>query len=319
MLLLGGPGAGKGTQARFLARILGVPHVASGEILREHGRHGTPLGNAARAYMDRGDLVPDRLVIDMIVERLDRSDAERGALLDGFPRTLAQAEALDRRLSERSEAVRAAVYLEVSKDVLIARLAGRWLCSSCQAVYHEGTTPAAADGVCSACGDRLYQRPDDRRSVVEKRVEVYFRETLPMIEHYAARGLLRRIDGERSVEEVRAALAASLGGVVRGRRRARWHVFVAHPDAGEGPGLWPDRTLCGKYVAGPTERETGSLDDFRTDPCRRCRHALRVRQGASSQPSPTGAPATSGGSCRAALPSPNLPPPHRARADRAER
>ena len=191
VLLLGPPGAGKGTQARFLGEVLGIPHVASGDLLREHRRRNTPLGSAAQAYMDRGDLVPDQLVIDIVMERLKRSDAGPGALLDGFPRTRAQAQVLDKSLEAQGEGVRAALYLEVPKAVLLERLAGRWLCGSCQATYpaHSSTPPTA--GVCTACGDQLYQRPDDRPDVVENRVEVYLRETLPVIEHYAAPGLLQ--------------------------------------------------------------------------------------------------------------------------------
>jgi adenylate kinase len=288
ILLLGGPGAGKGTQARFLGEVLGVPHVASGDLLREHRRRGTALGRAAEAYMDRGDLVPDELVIDMIMERLERADARRGALLDGFPRTRAQAEVLDHRLGLRGEAVRAALYLDVPKDVLVARLAGRWLCGTCQASYPGSSTVPPTDGACAACGDRLYQRPDDRPEVVEKRIEVYLRETLPVIDYYAARGLLRRIDGARPIEDVRAALCIALGGVVRGRRRNRWHLFVNRlSGTGARTVRWLGRTLCGKYVERFPARETGSEEAFRANPCRRCRRALRARQGPRLAPSPS--------------------------------
>jgi adenylate kinase len=206
VLLLGAPGAGKGTQARFLAEELGVPHVASGDLLREHRRRGTALGRAAREYMDRGDLVPDGLVVDMIAERLDAPDAAGGALLDGFPRTLPQARALDARLAERGGRVHTAIYLEVPTDVLVDRLAGRWMCRNCQTTFHEMFNPPPVAGLCDTCGGELYQRPDDRREVVAHRVAVYLRDTLPVIERYANQGILQRVDGNQSIEAVKAAL-----------------------------------------------------------------------------------------------------------------
>src|SRR5579859_6690941 len=206
VLLLGAPGAGKGTQARFLAETLGVPHVASGDLLREHRQRGTELGRAAQEYMDRGDLVPDALVVDMIVDRLDQPDAARGALLDGFPRTLPQAEALERRLSQRSSKVRIAIYVDVPTDVLVERLAGRWMCRVCQASYHEIFAAPKSDGVCDSCSGELYQRADDKREVVANRVAVYLRDTLPVVEHYDAIRVLQRIDGNQSIDAVKAAL-----------------------------------------------------------------------------------------------------------------
>jgi adenylate kinase len=202
VLLLGAPGAGKGTQARFLATQLGVPHIASGDLLREHRQQGTPLGRAAQSYMDRGDLVPDELVVDMIAERLDRPDAVGGALIDGFPRTLPQAQALEARL----EAPVRAVYIDVPTDVLVERLAGRWICRKCQQTFHTLFNPPATAGVCDACGGELYQRTDDRREVVANRVAVYLRDTLPVVERYESQGVLRRIDGNQPIEQVRAAL-----------------------------------------------------------------------------------------------------------------
>jgi adenylate kinase len=206
VLLLGAPGAGKGTQARLLAEALGVPHVASGDLLREHRRRGTKLGRTAQEYMDRGDLVPDALVVDMIVDRLNLPDATAGVLLDGFPRTVAQAEALDECLVERGGRVRWAIYVEVPTDVLVERLAGRWLCQACQASYHEIFNPPAAAGTCDTCGEPLYQRPDDRREVVANRINVYLRDTLPVVERYAANHVLHRVDGNQSIDAVRSAL-----------------------------------------------------------------------------------------------------------------
>ncbi|MBV9329821.1 MAG: adenylate kinase [Chloroflexi bacterium] len=211
VLLLGAPGAGKGTQARFLADTLGIPHVASGELLREHRAMGTDLGVLAQEYMDRGDLVPDAVVVDMIADRLDEPDAEHGALLDGFPRTLAQAEALERRLADRGGEVRTAIYVEVPTDVLIERLAGRWMCRVCQTAYHEVFNRPTVAGVCGACGGELYQRPDDKREVVSNRVAVYLRDTHPVVERYARAGVLKRVDGNQSIEAVKDALLEAVG------------------------------------------------------------------------------------------------------------
>ncbi len=210
VLLLGAPGAGKGTQARFLAETLGVPHVASGELLREHRARGTALGRSAQEYMDRGDLVPDGVVVDMIAHRLNQADAGHGALLDGFPRTLPQARALEKRLAERGGKVLMAIYVEVPTDVLVERLGGRWMCRVCQMAYHQVFNPPAVAGVCSACGGELYQRADDKRDVVSNRVTVYVRDTLPVIEHYAAAGVLRRVDGDQSIEDVKDALLQAI-------------------------------------------------------------------------------------------------------------
>jgi len=210
ILLLGAPGAGKGTHARALSEMLRVPHVASGDLLREHREQGTELGRAAQSFMDRGDLVPDDLVVDMIVERLDSADAAHGALLDGFPRTLAQAKALEERLANRGGRVRAAVYVEVPMQVLIERLAGRWLCRECQATFHSTFKPPQQIDRCDLCRGELYQRADDRREAVENRIEVYVRDTLPVVERYSAQGLLVRIDGNRPIAAVQAALRDAL-------------------------------------------------------------------------------------------------------------
>jgi adenylate kinase len=206
ILLLGAPGAGKGTQARFLAESLGIPMVASGDLLREHRQRGTELGRTAQEFMDRGDLVPDVLVVDMIAERLDRPDATAGALLDGFPRTIPQNEALRTRLAERGSDVSAAVYVDVPTDVLVDRLAGRWMCRDCQRSYHQLFNPTRDATRCDACGGELYQRPDDKREVVRNRVDVYLRDTLPIVHQYEQLGLLRRVDGNQPIAQVKDAL-----------------------------------------------------------------------------------------------------------------
>ena len=213
ILLLGAPGAGKGTQARFLSATLGVPMVASGDLLREHRQKGTDLGRAAQEFMDRGDLVPDELVVEMIVHRLDAPDAMAGVLLDGFPRNVAQADALESRLAERGGAIRVAVYVDVPTNVLIERLAGRWMCRGCQASFHEIFNPPAVAGSCDTCGGELYQRADDKREVVTNRVAVYLRDTLPVVECYERRGILRRIDGNQSIAAVKQELRQIVVGV----------------------------------------------------------------------------------------------------------
>jgi len=211
LLLLGAPGAGKGTQARFLAATLGIPMVASGDLLREHRKRGTGPGRAAQEYMDRGELVPDDLVVEMIVERLDRPDAAAGALLDGFPRNVAQADVLEARLAERGGAIRVAVYVDVPTEVLIERLAGRWMCPGCQASYHAVFNPPQLAGRCDTCDGELYQRPDDKREVVANRVAVYLRDTLPVVKRYDRQGVLRHIDGNQSIEAVKLALRQAVG------------------------------------------------------------------------------------------------------------
>jgi adenylate kinase len=213
ILLLGAPGAGKGTQARFLAATLGIPMVASGDLLREHRQRGTTLGRAAQEFMDRGDLVPDELVVEMIVHRLDAPDAKAGVLLDGFPRNVAQADALEARLRERGGAIRVAVYVDVPTSVLIERLAGRWMCRGCQASFHEVFNPPAIANACDTCAGELYQRADDKREVVTNRVAVYLRDTLPVVEGYEQRGILRRIDGNQSIGAVKQALRHTVMGV----------------------------------------------------------------------------------------------------------
>jgi adenylate kinase len=298
VLLLGAPGAGKGTQAHFVSEVLGVLHMASGDLLREHRQRGTMLGQAARIYMDRGDLVPDQLVVDMVMGRLDRPDAARGALLDGFPRTVAQAQALDQRLTARGTAVRAAIYLQVPKETLVARLGGRWICSQCQATYHERFSPPILPGICNECGGILTQRPDDRREVVENRVEVYLRETLPVIEYYEHQGVVRAVDGDRSIEKVRTSLCVALGGVVRGRRHNRWHLFV-RGEVPANPASTSDRrhsrTLCGKLLVRLGTTELGSAEIFESNPCRECWRTLRPHQAPATHTPPTASVAATDG------------------------
>jgi adenylate kinase len=210
-LLIGPPGAGKGTQARYISQALGVPHVASGDLLREHRHRGTPLGLTARAYMDQGELVPDDLVVLMVIERLARPDAARGVVLDGFPRTLTQARILDGELAERGGGVTAGLFLDVPTDVLVERLSGRRLCIGCHSTFHVVLQQLPFDGTCPHCCDRLVQRPDDVPSVIERRVAIYQEQTAPVLDHYRIRGVLRRADGSGSVEQTRARALERLG------------------------------------------------------------------------------------------------------------
>ena len=209
-LMIGAPGAGKGTQARHVCEALRIPHVASGDLLREHRRQGTTLGQVARSYMDRGDLVPDQLVVDMIVDRLSQPDAADGALLDGFPRTLAQAQALDKELAVRGGGVRVALFLDVPTEALVARLSGRRICTECGGTFHTLVQRLSVDGSCPDCGEQLMHRSDDREDVVLHRVEVYLRETMPVLGYYRQRGLILPIDGTQRVEHVTANLLSAL-------------------------------------------------------------------------------------------------------------
>jgi adenylate kinase len=206
VILLGAPGSGKGTQAVALATRLAVPHIASGDLLREHRAAATELGRAAQAAMDRGDLVPDELVSKMLLHRLEEPDAQAGALLDGFPRTVAQAATLDEYLGSRGGRVAAVIDLEVDEASLVERLAGRRTCPACQASYHVQFHAPRVAGVCDVCGARLAQRPDDQPAVVRNRVQVYLRQTAPLIDYYAARGVLRRVDGNRPIDAISADL-----------------------------------------------------------------------------------------------------------------
>lgn len=216
VVLLGLPGAGKGTQAAYLSQHLGLAHITTGELFREHIRQGTELGERARPYVESGQLVPDEITIAMLLERLSAPDAARGALLDGFPRTLNQARALDAALARRGAGIDIAVYLEVSQEELVRRLSGRWNCRQCGAVYHEVFSPPRRSGVCDRCGGELYQREDDRPDVVRRRLEVNLQQLQELLDYYERQGKLVRVNGEQSVEGVRDALLAALG-AARGR------------------------------------------------------------------------------------------------------
>ena len=210
VIIMGPPGAGKGTQAIALAEHMGVPHIATGDLFRDAVRRGTSLGLQAKGFMERGELVPDSLTIALLLDRLYDADAAAGALLDGFPRTVAQAEALDVALGERGRRVGRVVDLIVPRDTLIDRLAGRWLCRECQTPYHAVFSPPQAAGTCDRCGGLLYQRPDDRRETVERRLDVYVEQTLPVIDYYRRRGVLVEVNGDQEIEDVQRDLRAAV-------------------------------------------------------------------------------------------------------------
>lgn len=201
-VLLGAPGAGKGTQANVLARHLGLPRVATGDLFRAAARDGTPLGIAAKAYMERGELVPDEVTVGMLLERLAAPDAARGVILDGFPRTRSQAEALDRALADRGAAVEAALLVDVPTDELLRRLSGRWLCEAAGHTFHEIAYPPRVPGVCDICGSRLIQRADDRRDVVQARLEKQLGALEEVVDHYRVAGVLQAVDGRRPIAAV---------------------------------------------------------------------------------------------------------------------
>jgi adenylate kinase len=212
VILFGAPGAGKGTQAAILAEKTGLVHITTGELFREAIRQETELGKQAKPYYDGGQLVPDRLTIAMLLERLSQGDCARGAILDGFPRTLDQATALDDALAQKGKAIDKVIYIQVPENELLGRLSGRWNCRQCSSVYHERFQPPRQAGRCDQCGGELYQRDDDKPETVRRRLEVYFQQTAPLIEYYRAKGKLVEIDGGRSVEEVAKGLLAAVEG-----------------------------------------------------------------------------------------------------------
>jgi adenylate kinase len=206
IVLLGAPGAGKGTQAELLAEHLNVPHVATGDLFREALRGDTPLGRKAKEYMDRGELVPDEVTVAMVRQRLAAPDTREGVILDGFPRTVEQAQALDELLAERGRQVDVAIFIHVGPEALLERLSGRWICRDCQGVYHSFYKPPRVPEVCDTCGTGLYQRLDDRPETQRRRVDVYLAQTAPLIAYYQERGVLAEVDGEQEIDRVQEQL-----------------------------------------------------------------------------------------------------------------
>lgn len=202
IVLLGPPGAGKGTQAQVVSHEMNLAHISSGDLFRENLKNQTELGKLAQGFMNRGELVPDDVTIAMVRDRIARPDCKDGALLDGFPRTPAQADALAEMLGSLGAHVDSVPYISVPADVLIERLGGRWTCQSCGRVYHEKYNPPKTAGVCDADGTALIQRDDDKAETVERRIRVYMDQTSPLIEYYREKGLLVEVDGKQSIEEV---------------------------------------------------------------------------------------------------------------------
>ncbi len=206
IVLLGAPGAGKGTQASVLTKELGIVHVATGDLFRKALSEETSLGLMAKSYMDKGELVPDEVTIDMVKERIRQPDCANGVLFDGFPRTVSQAKALDRMLASEGRHLDKAVYMDVPEEELVRRLSGRWICRNCQTPYHMVTSPPATPGKCDACGGELYQRADDKEETVRERLKVFFSQTMPIVDYYDEQGKLIRVDGNRRIDVVGAEM-----------------------------------------------------------------------------------------------------------------
>lgn len=212
IILLGPPGAGKGTQAKLLVERLQVPQISTGDMLRAAVKDGTPLGRQAKAFMDRGALVPDDVIIGLVRERLQNPDCARGYILDGFPRTVAQAEALEKTLADLRLSLDHVLCLDVPSEDLVIRIAGRRTCRRCGAMSHVRFSPTKRDGICDACGGETYQRDDDREETVRRRLTVYADQTAPLVRFYEGRGLLRRVAGTGEIGEIFARMVQSLGG-----------------------------------------------------------------------------------------------------------
>ena len=208
LILLGAPGAGKGTQAGVLARDLALPHVASGDVFRTVRKEESDLGELVRSYYDKGLLVPDDVTIRVMLSVLSRDEYTRGAMLDGFPRTIEQARALDSELEQSGKEVWRVVYIQVAEEELVRRIAGRWLCRNCGSVYHEINRPPQKPRVCDDCGGELYQRVDDAAETVRTRLATFFRETEPLVEYYRTRGKLCVVKGEQPVSAVTSSIEA---------------------------------------------------------------------------------------------------------------
>ncbi len=212
IVFLGPPGAGKGTQAKKIAEKYGIPQISTGDMFREHLSKGTELGQKAKEYMDKGQLVPDEIVLGMVEERLKQPDCEKGFILDGFPRTVPQAEALDKLLEKMGKKIDYAICIDVPDDELVKRLTGRRTCKNCGMMYHVIFKPPKEEGKCDVCGGELYQRADDNEETVRNRLKVYHEQTEPIIQFYEKKGVLHRIDGMGSIDEIFDRIVKVLGG-----------------------------------------------------------------------------------------------------------
>lgn len=210
IIMLGAPGAGKGTQAKKIAEKYSIPHISTGDIFRANIKEGTELGKKAKEYMDKGALVPDELVCDLVVDRISQDDAKNGYVLDGFPRTIPQAEALDAALSKINEVVDYAIDVDVPDDNIVNRMSGRRACVACGGTYHIVFNPTKAEGVCDACGGQLILRDDDKPETVQNRLKVYHDQTQPLIEYYTKKNILKSVDGTQDMSKVFDSIVAIL-------------------------------------------------------------------------------------------------------------
>jgi adenylate kinase len=213
LVLMGLPGAGKGTQAEKIVEKYGIPHISTGDMFRAAIKEGTALGLEAKSYMDRGDLVPDEVTIGIVRERLSKDDCQKGFLLDGFPRTVAQAEALENILAELNRSIDYVINIDVDRSILMERLTGRRICKDCGATYHLVFNPPAQPGVCDKCGGELYQRADDNEETVANRLEVNLKQAKPLLDFYEEKGYLRNINGQQEIDKVFEDISELLGGL----------------------------------------------------------------------------------------------------------
>lgn len=211
IIMLGAPGAGKGTQAKKIAAKYNIPHISTGDIFRANIKNGTELGKKAKTYMDQGLLVPDELVVDLVVDRVNQDDAKAGYVLDGFPRTIPQAEALDAALAELGQKVDYAIDVDVPDDNIVRRMGGRRACVGCGATYHLEYAPTKEEGICDTCGKELILRDDDKPETVLKRLGVYHEQTQPLIDYYTNAGILKTVDGTIDINDVFQAIVDILG------------------------------------------------------------------------------------------------------------
>ena len=211
IIMLGAPGAGKGTQAKKIAAKYGIPHISTGDIFRANIKNGTELGKKAKTYMDQGLLVPDELVVDLVVDRVNQDDCENGYVLDGFPRTIPQAEALTEALEKMGQKVDFAIDVNVPDENFVKRMGGRRACVTCGATYHMVYAPTKKEGICDTCGGELILRDDDKPETVQKRLNVYHDQTQPLIDYYTSQGILRTVDGTVDIDDVFRAITEFLG------------------------------------------------------------------------------------------------------------
>ena len=210
IIMLGAPGAGKGTQAKKIAEKYGIPHISTGDIFRANIRNQTELGMKAKSYMDQGMLVPDELTLELIMDRFTNDDCKNGYVLDGFPRTIPQAEALTKALSDKQDAVDYAINVDVPDEAIVSRMSGRRACLACGGTYHIKFNPTKVEGICDACGGELVLRNDDKPETVQKRLDVYHEQTQPLIDYYQTQNILKEVDGTLPLEDVFQAIIAIL-------------------------------------------------------------------------------------------------------------